>query len=125
MEPAGRATIERQHVPDLLVGRRARSIGGRVEDSEKIWVVDEIPLDRAGFHLGCDPDVATGRWYALYVRSRHEKVVESGLRGRDTLLFPRFTGQSVGELTESSKSMCLCFQDTSFATLILTSGCQF
>ena len=47
-----------------------------MEDSEKIWVVDEIPLDRAGLDLGCDPDVATGRWYALYVRSRHEKVVE-------------------------------------------------
>lgn len=61
-----------------------------MEDSEKIWVVDEIPLDRAGFHLGCDPDVATGRWYALYVRSRHEKVVESGLRGKGYPAFSPF-----------------------------------
>ena len=61
-----------------------------MEDSEKIWVVDEIPLDRAGLHLGCDPDVATGRWYALYVRSRHEKVVESGLRGKGYPAFSPF-----------------------------------
>ena len=61
-----------------------------MEDSEKIWVVDEIPLGRAGLDLGCDPDVATGRWYALYVRSRHEKVVESGLRGKGYPAFSPF-----------------------------------
>jgi Transcription termination factor nusG len=40
--------------------------------------------------LGRDSDVRTSRWYALYVRSRHEKVVESGLRGKGYSAFSPF-----------------------------------
>ena len=40
--------------------------------------------------LGRDSDVRTSRWYALYVRSRHEKVVESGLKGKGYSAFSPF-----------------------------------
>ena len=33
---------------------------------------------------------ASNRWYALYVRSRHEKVVEGGLRGKGFTAFSPF-----------------------------------
>ena len=33
---------------------------------------------------------ASKRWYALYVRSRHEKVVECGLRGKGYVAFSPF-----------------------------------
>ena len=33
---------------------------------------------------------ASNRWYALYVRSRHEKVVEGGLRGKGYTAFSPF-----------------------------------
>ena len=49
-----------------------------------------VELAEAGLHLGCDHDGDTGRWYALYVRSRHEKVVESGLRGKGYAAFSPF-----------------------------------
>lgn len=44
----------------------------------------------AGLDFGLDPDVSSGRWYALYVRSRHEKVVEGGLRGKGYSAFSPF-----------------------------------
>jgi len=31
-------------------------------------------------YFGIEPEVRGGRWYALYVRSRHEKTVENSLR---------------------------------------------
>ena len=40
--------------------------------------------------LGCHPDPDLGRWYALYVRSRHEKVVECGLKGKGYSAFSPF-----------------------------------
>lgn len=43
-----------------------------------------------GFHLGSDSDAGLGRWYALYVRSRHEKVVEAGLKGKGYAAFSPF-----------------------------------
>ena len=61
-----------------------------MEGIEKAWLADDIGLAGAGHHLGCDPDGGTGRWYALYVRSRHEKVVESGLRGKGYCAFSPF-----------------------------------
>ncbi len=61
-----------------------------MEGSEKACLADDIRLAAAGLHLGCDPDVGMGRWYALYVRSRHEKVVESGLRGKGYSAFSPF-----------------------------------
>lgn len=58
--------------------------------SEQACLSDGIGLAEAGLHLGCDPDPGMGRWYALYVRSRHEKVVESGLRGKGYSAFSPF-----------------------------------
>jgi transcription antitermination factor NusG len=40
--------------------------------------------------LGSDADSCSSRWYALYVRSRHEKVVECGLRGKGYTAFSPF-----------------------------------
>ena len=40
--------------------------------------------------LGRDSAVRTSCWYALYVRSRHEKVVESGLKGKGYSAFSPF-----------------------------------
>jgi transcription termination/antitermination protein NusG len=51
---------------------------------------DNIRLAGGGLHLGSGPDAGTGRWYAVYVRSRHEKVVESGLRGKGYAAFSPF-----------------------------------
>ena len=53
-------------------------------------LADNIRLAGAGFHLGSGPDAGTGRWYAVYVRSRHEKVVEKGLRGKGYAAFSPF-----------------------------------
>jgi transcription antitermination factor NusG len=61
-----------------------------VEGSENICLADDIGLAEAGLHLGRDPDASTNRWYALYVRSRHEKVVETGLRGKGYSAFSPF-----------------------------------
>ena len=33
------------------------------------------------------PDVGAGRWYALHVRSRHEKTVENSLKGKGYTVF--------------------------------------
>jgi transcription termination/antitermination protein NusG len=72
------------------LGYIAFYIGGCVEGVETACVAGGIELAEAGFHLGCDHDGDTGRWYALYVRSRHEKVVESGLRGKGYAAFSPF-----------------------------------
>ena len=62
-----------------------------MEGLEKACLADDIGLAGAApLHLGCDPNAGTGRWYALYVRSRHEKVVESGLRGKGYAAFSPF-----------------------------------
>jgi transcription antitermination factor NusG len=61
-----------------------------VEGWEEVCLVDNVGLAGAGLHLGCDSQVRTGRWYALYVRSRHEKVVETGLRGKGYSAFSPF-----------------------------------
>ena len=61
-----------------------------MEGLEKACLADDVGLAGMGFHLGCDPDGGRGRWYALYVRSRHEKIVESGLRGKGYDAFSPF-----------------------------------
>ena len=61
-----------------------------MEGVEKACLADDTGLAGAGLHLGCDPDGGTGRWYALYVRSRHERVVENGLRGKGYCAFSPF-----------------------------------
>jgi len=65
-------------------------VGGCVGSLEKACLDNDIGLAGARLHLRCDPDADTGRWYALYVRSRHEKVVESGLRGKGYYAFSPF-----------------------------------
>jgi transcription antitermination factor NusG len=65
-------------------------MGGRVGGLETACLADDIGLAGAGSHLECDPDGGKGRWYALYVRSRHERVVESGLRGKGYTAFSPF-----------------------------------
>ena len=44
-----------------------------------------VPLPFRG-----EPDFGADRWYALYVRSRHEKTVESSLRGKGYSAFSPF-----------------------------------
>lgn len=61
-----------------------------MEGAEKSCIVDAVGLVGAGFHPGRTPDAGAGRWYALYVRSRHEKVVESGLKGKGYSAFSPF-----------------------------------
>ena len=63
--------------------------GGRVESSEETLAADTA-LAGASVQFGCDPYAGMGRWYALYVRSRHEKVVESGLKGKGYPAFSPF-----------------------------------
>jgi transcription termination/antitermination protein NusG len=76
-------------VPVLLLARTF-GIGGCVEGSEKACPADDIRLVGAGRDLGPYPDVRSSRWYALYVRSRHEKVVECGLKGKGYSAFSPF-----------------------------------
>src|SRR6267143_2008365 len=64
-------------------------IGGCVESSEETLAVDTA-LAGASVRFGCDPYAGAGRWYALYVRSRHEKVVETGLKGKGYSAFSPF-----------------------------------
>jgi transcription antitermination factor NusG len=46
-------------------------------------------------HPGCGPNIDLGpRWYALYVKSRHEKVVENALRGKGYTVFSPFYSTS-------------------------------
>jgi len=61
-----------------------------VEGAEKTCLTNEIATTGAGPLLGGDPDIGKSRWYALYVRSRHEKVVERGLRGKGYSAFSPF-----------------------------------
>ena len=61
-----------------------------MEGLERSCLAGDIGLAGPGLHLGCNPDGGTSRWYALYVRSRHEKVVESGLRGKGYAAFLPF-----------------------------------
>ena len=59
--------------------------------SAKTWFADVLGSEEAGLPLlGAGPDSRLSRWYALYVRSRHEKVVECGLRGKGYTAFSPF-----------------------------------
>jgi transcription antitermination factor NusG len=39
------------------------------------------------YRSAAEPDLSYDQWYALYVRSRHEKVVENSLRGKGYSVF--------------------------------------
>jgi Transcription termination factor nusG len=59
--------------------------------STKTYFVDDVGMVGAGLSsLGCEPSARSGLWYALYVRSRHEKVVEAGLKGKGYSAFSPF-----------------------------------
>jgi transcription antitermination factor NusG len=59
--------------------------------STKTYFVDDVGVVEAGLSsLGCEPAARSNRWYALYVRSRHEKVVEAGLKGKGYSAFSPF-----------------------------------
>ena len=60
-----------------------------MESSEETLAVDTA-LAAVRVQFGCDPYAGMRRWYALYVRSRHEKVVESGLKGKGYVAFSPF-----------------------------------
>jgi transcription antitermination factor NusG len=73
--------IETVSVTHLLADR---DVGGGVGLwSEKVCSSEGgIPLDFRG-----EPDLDPHRWYALYVRSRHEKTVENSLRVKGYSVF--------------------------------------
>ncbi|MGH9545443.1 MAG: transcription termination/antitermination protein NusG [Terriglobales bacterium] len=60
-----------------------------MESSEKT-IADDIALPGADLHFRHDLYADVTRWYALYVRSRHERIVESGLRGKGYVAFSPF-----------------------------------
>jgi transcription antitermination factor NusG len=55
----------------------------------EVWSENaSTPVDLETFHRSAaEPDLSSDRWYALYVRSRHEKVVENSLRGKGYSVF--------------------------------------
>lgn len=60
-------------------------------ESAKAWFAGGAGPGEASLPiLGVTPDPRSSRWYALYVRSRHEKVVEGGLRGKGYTAFSPF-----------------------------------
>jgi transcription antitermination factor NusG len=62
-----------------------------VEGVESVFIPDEVKLARAlPIRVGTIPKDSSARWYALYVRSRHEKVVEKGLSGKGFAAFSPF-----------------------------------
>ncbi len=126
VEWSRRAGLELSDNPCPVCGwARMWCIGGCVESSEETLAVD-IALAGASVRFGCDPYAGMRRWYALYVRSRHEKVVESGLRGKGYVAFsPFYRTKRHRRSTGSPKSMYPCFQATFFATLTQTNVCRF
>ena len=50
--------------------------------SEKTCLPGQVDLEGAARHHFGLETVAAGRWYALFVRSRHEKTVENSLRSK-------------------------------------------
>src|SRR5258708_1494370 len=71
----------------IMAGRC--NLGGLVEVwSEKACLPGQAGLESAvPLRFGSEPHVGSDRWYALYVRSRHEKTVEGSLRGKGYSVF--------------------------------------
>ena len=61
-----------------------------MRSSAKTCFPGEVGVASAGPLLGCHPEESPSRWYALYVRSRHERVVEGGLKGKGYSAFSPF-----------------------------------
>ena len=60
-----------------------------MEGSEKAYPPGQVGLAGAAplHYFGGEPHAGADRWYALYVRSRHEKTVENSLRGKGYSVF--------------------------------------
>src|SRR5215471_13088459 len=83
-------------MPELII-LRYRNNRSRLGLANLVWrgsverfetALDIRPVGTA-LYRAYDPG-ASNRWYALYVRSRHEKVVEGGLRGKGYTAFSPF-----------------------------------
>lgn len=61
-----------------------------MEGWERVGFSEGSYFPKGGLRLGCSFEEDSGRWYAIYVRSRHEKVVEAGLRGKGYTAFSPF-----------------------------------
>jgi transcription antitermination factor NusG len=63
-----------------------------VGDAEKTSFAGDVGLVGAGLHLdlGGVADARSRRWYAVYVRSRRERVVEGALKGKGYSAFSPF-----------------------------------
>lgn len=57
-----------------------------MEGAAEVYFPDNVKLNSAPSQL----DASSGRCYALHVRSRHEKVVEKGLRSKGYRVFSPF-----------------------------------
>lgn len=56
--------------------------------SENACVRGQFDLESPALHrFGVEPEVGPDRWYALYIRSRHEKAVENSLRSKGYSVF--------------------------------------
>ena len=55
--------------------------------SEKTCLPRQVDLEGAAHHHFGVETVAADRWYALFVRSRHEKTVENSLRSKRYSVF--------------------------------------
>ena len=64
------------------------SAGGVGVWSEGVSDLGQVSLEKVVRpHFGVEPDLGADRWYALYVRSRHEKTVENSLRVKGYSVF--------------------------------------
>ena len=95
---------ERGAVPaDHSLAHRA-SAGGVGVWSEGISDLGQVGLDSVVLpHFGVESNLAADRWYALYVRSRHEKTVENSLRLKGYSVFSpsyRTTRKRVDRIAE-------------------------
>jgi transcription antitermination factor NusG len=77
-----------------------------LEGAAKVYSPDNVELpSSAPSHL----NASAGRWYALHVRSRHEKVVEKGLRSKGCAVFSPFyrtRGKRVDRIAEIDLAPC-------------------
>lgn len=57
---------------------------------ETSFCTHNVGLSRSNLQSTLDSECPSSRWYALYVRSHHERVVESALRGKGYAAFSPF-----------------------------------
>jgi transcription antitermination factor NusG len=57
---------------------------------DSVHLAHDVGLSGRVLNTGRGPEEGSHYWYALYVRSRHEKVVENSLRGKGYFAFSPF-----------------------------------